>query len=318
MNKVTHPFWVIVNKEITDHLRSWRFLILMLIILLACIGSLYTSLTSIQKVVQTSGSNETFFFLHLFTASDGALPSFIVFISFLGPLLGIALGFDAISAEQNKGTLSRVLSQPIYRDYLLNAKFVAALFVVMILFFILGFLMIGAGLMAIGIPPSADEFLRIISFLLVSVLYVAFWLNLSIFFSICFKQAATSALAGIAIWLFFSVFYNIILNVVGKALSPHPWASDARIFAFQKFMVNLLRLSPIELYNDVTNAILLPSVRSLGPLSMEQIQGAIPSPLPIGQSLLISWPQLTGLASLALLCFGCSYLIFMRKEVRSR
>ena len=236
----------------------------------------------------------------------------------MGPLLGIALGFDAISAEQNKGTLSRVLSQPIYRDYLLNAKFVAALFVVMILFFILGFLMIGAGLIAIGIPPSADEFLRIISFLLVSVLYVAFWLNLSIFFSICFKQAATSALAGIAIWLFFSVFYNIILNVVGKVLSPHPWASDARIFAFQKFMVNLLRLSPIELYNDVTNAILLPSVRSLGPLSMEQIQGAIPSPLPIGQSLLISWPQLTGLASLALLCFGCSYLIFMRKEVRSR
>lgn len=318
MNKVTHPFWVIVNKEISDHLRSWRFLILMLIILLACIGSLYTSLTSIQKVVQTSGANETFFFLHLFTASDGALPSFIVFISFLGPLLGIALGFDAISAEQNKGTLSRVLSQPIYRDYLLNAKFVAALFVVMILFFILGFLMIGAGLIEIGIPPSADEFLRIISFLLVSVLYVAFWLNLSIFFSICFKQAATSALAGIAIWLFFSVFYNIILNVVGKVLSPHPWASDARIFAFQKFMVNLLRLSPIELYNDVTNAILLPSVRSLGPLSMEQIQGAIPSPLPIGQSLLISWPQLTGLASLALLCFGCSYLIFMRKEVRSR
>ena len=318
MNKITHPFWVIVNKEVSDHLRSWRFIILMLIIVLTCMGALYTSLTTIGTVVKPNDANQSFLFLRLFTASDGTLPSFIVFISFLGPLLGIALGFDAISSEQNKGTLSRILSQPIYRDYLLNAKFVAALIVVSILLFVLGFLVMGFGLIAIGIPPTADEFLRMISFLLVSVLYVAFWLNLSIFFSICFKQAATSALAGIAIWLFFSIFYNMILNIVGKSISPHPWATDAQVIAFQKFMLSLLRISPIELYNEVTNTLLMPSLRSLGPLSMEQVQGAIPSPLPIGQSLLVSFPQLTGLIAVTLLCFGLSYIIFMRREVRSR
>lgn len=26
MNKVEQPFWVIVNKEIRDHVRSWRFI----------------------------------------------------------------------------------------------------------------------------------------------------------------------------------------------------------------------------------------------------------------------------------------------------
>lgn len=30
-------------------------------------------------------------------------PSFTLFINFLGPLLGIALGFDAVNSEQNKG-----------------------------------------------------------------------------------------------------------------------------------------------------------------------------------------------------------------------
>lgn len=30
-------------------------------------------------------------------------PSFVFFINFLGPLLGIALGFDAVNSEQNKG-----------------------------------------------------------------------------------------------------------------------------------------------------------------------------------------------------------------------
>lgn len=317
-NKIIHPFWVIVNKEIADHLRSWRFIILMLIIVLTCMGSLYTALTTIGTAIKSSNATSSFLFLRLFTASDGTLPSFIIFISFLGPLLGISLGFDAVSSEQNKGTLSRVLSQPIYRDYLLNAKFVAALIVVSLLLFSLGFLVMGCGLIAIGIPPTADEFLRMISYLLVSILYVAFWLNLSIFFSICFKQAATSALAGIAIWLFFSVFYNLIMNVVGKTLTPHPWATEAQVVAFQKFMLNLLRISPIELYNEVTNTLLIPSIRSLGPLSTEQVQGAIPSPLPVGQSLLISWPQLTGLIAVTLLCFGFSYLLFMRREVRAR
>lgn len=318
MNNIRHSFWVIVNKEIADHLRSWRFIIFVVIIALICVGSLYTALTTIEDTMQANDANHSFLFLRLFTTSDGTLPSFIVFISFLGPLLGIALGFDAISSEQTKGTLSRVLSQPIYRDYLLNAKFIAALLVVTLLFLTLGLLMVAFGLIAIGIAPSADEFLRIISFLLVSVLYVAFWLNLSIFFSICFKQAATSTLAGIAIWLFFSVFYGMILNIVSKSISPNPWATNTQIIAFQSFMLNLIRISPIELYNEVTNTLLLPSIRSLGPLSMEQVQGAIPSPLSIGQSLLVSWPQLTALISLTLLCFGLSYLLFMRKEIRSR
>lgn len=318
MNKVSHPFWVIVNKEITDYLRSWRFIILMAIIVLTCIGSLYTGLTNIGAAIKPNDPNDSFLFLKLFTASDGTLPSFVVFLGFLGPLLGIAMGFDAISSEQNKGTLSRILSQPIYRDYLLNAKFTAALIVIGIMLFVLGFLVMGVGLIAIGIPPTADEFLRIITFIGISLFYIAFWLNLSIFFSIRFKQAATSALAGIAIWLFFSVFYGMIMNVVAKSISPHPYASEFQIVQFQNFMIKLLRFSPIELYNEITNILLMPSVRSLGPLTMEQVYGAIPSPLTLGQSLLIVCPQLTGLIAATLLCFGLSYVSFMRREVRSR
>ncbi len=169
------------------------------------------------------------------------MPSFAVFIGFLGPLLGIALGFDAINTEQNKGTLSRLLSQPIYRDYILNAKWIAALFVIGIMLFALGFLVMGFGLIFIGIPPTAEEFCRIVLFLLLSMVYIALWLNLALFFSIKSKQPATSALSGIAVWLFFSLFYNIIMNVVGKALSPSPMAMPDQVVRYQKFMLNLLR-----------------------------------------------------------------------------
>ena len=163
MNKVNYTFRVVVNKEISDHVKSWRFIILMGIILLTCMGSLYTSLTKIGAAIKPNDPDGSFLFLKLFTASDGTLPSFVQFINFLGPLLGIALGFDAINSEQNKGTLSRMLSQPVHRDCIINAKFVAALIVIGIMLFVLGFLVMGCGLIAIGIPPTAEEFWRILS-----------------------------------------------------------------------------------------------------------------------------------------------------------
>ena len=268
-------------------------------------GSLYTALTNIGAAIKPNDPDGSFLFLKLFTVSDGTLPSFTVFVSFLGPLLGIALGFDAINSEQNKGTL-------------INAKFVGALIVIGVMLFVLGFLVMGFGLISIGIPPTAEEFLRVIVFILISIWYVAFWLNLSIFFSIKFRQAATSALACVAIWLFFSIFYNMIINLIGKAISPSEMATTYQMIGYQRFMLNLLRFAPSMLFNEATTTLLMPSVRSLGPLTMEQVHGAIPSPLPLGQSLLIVWPQLTGLIAATVICFALSYGSFMRKEIRSR
>jgi hypothetical protein len=318
MSRIKHPFWIIVHKEIADHVHSWRFIILIGIIVLTCMGALYTALTNIGAVIKPNDPDGSFLFLKLFTASDGTLPSFVLFINFLGPLLGMALGFDAINSEQNKGTLSRILSQPIHRDCIINAKFVAALIIIGVLFFALGFLVMGCGLIAVGIPPTPDEFWRIILFIIVSIFYVAFWLNVSILFSLCFRQAATSALASVAVWLFFSIFYTMIVNVIAKALSPSGMVSVYHQVSFQKFVLGLMRLAPNELFNEATTILLMPSIRSLGPLTMEQLEGAIPSPLPLGESVMIVWSQLTGLIAATVVCFAISYAVFMRREVRSR
>ena len=317
--KVKQPFWVIVNKEVADQVRSWRFIILITIIALTCLGSLYTALSDIGNAVKPNDPEGSFFFLKLFTLSDGTLPSFTVFISFLGPLLGISLGFDAVNSEHNRGTLSRVLSQPIHRDYIINAKFLAALIVISVMLFSLGFLVMGFGLTALGIPPTAGEFLRIIAFILMSIFYVAFWLNLSILFSVWFRQPATSALAGIAIWLFFTVFYPMIVNLIVKAVAPPQGMGNPYVmFKLTQFKLSLMRVAPSHLFSEATTTLLMPSVRSLGPLTMQQMAGAIPGPLPLGQSLLLVWPQVTGLIAATVLCFALSYFAFMRREIRSR
>lgn len=316
--KVYSPLRVMVFKEVSDQVRSWRFIILGALMVLTCMGSLYTALTNLAKAVKPHDPASHLFFLKLFTLSDGTLPPFHVFVTFLGPLIGISLGFDAINAEQNNRTLSRIMAQPVHRDYLINAKFIAALIVISVMFFALNLLVVGAGMIIIGIPPTLGEFLRILSFLILTILYVAFWLNLSILFSVKFRQAATSALTSIAIWIFFSVFYQIIIKLIAKAIIPSPYsAPPGVIIKYQKLVLGLSRLAPGHLFRDATTTLLVPSVRSLGPLTMRQVYGTIPGPLPLGQSLLIVWPQLTGLIAATVLCFAFSYLSFMRKEIRS-
>ncbi|WP_018752973.1 ABC transporter permease [Paenibacillus sanguinis] len=314
-------FWVMVQKEIGDHLHSWRFGILMGIIVLACIGSIYSAVSAIRSGDHTASSGgDSFLFLKMYTLTSSALavPSFSTFLSWLGPLIGITLGFDAVNSERNKGTLGRLLSQPIYRDDFLKAKFISALAIIASVVFSLGFLVMGLGLFTIGYPPTPEEFLRILLFLLIAVIYVGFWLCLSILFSIRFRQAATSALSSISIWLFFTIFYSMIINMIDSATAVSQMATPDAQLRQMNLVLALNRLSPTELFSETITTMLSPGVRSLGPLTMDQLVGAIASPLSLGQSLLLVWPQLTGLLAATMICFGLSYVLFMRQEVRSR
>ncbi|HEY9260433.1 ABC transporter permease [Chitinophaga sp.] len=312
-------FSVIVRKEVGDHIRSWRFIVMLLLIFFTFAGTMYVSLTNLGKAVgNLNDPDHVFLYLKLLTTSDNSLPTFHIFISFLGPLLGIALGFDAINSEKNNGTLVRLLAQPVYRDNLLLAKFYAALLIVGTLFLSLVLLMMGAGLLLTGVPIETSEFLRILAFTLLSIIYVGFWLSLAIALSVVFRHAATSAITAIGIWLFFTIFYQIIVNVIVRAILPDPASlQTAEVIAYNNLFMSLLRVAPSQLYTDAATTLLMPSVRSLGPLTMEQMSGAIPSPLPFGESLMIVWPQVTGLVAATIVCFAWAYYFFMRREIRT-
>ncbi len=308
-----------VRKEIADAIRSWRFIVLILLIVLTFCASMYVSLSNIGTAfTNTNDPDRNFLYLKLLTTTDNSIPPFHVFLSFLGPLLGISLGFDAINSEYNSGNLTRMMAQPVYRDNLLLSKFVSALIIVSVLFFSLSLLMIGTGLILTGVRIEPQEFMRIMAFTVISILYLAFWLNLSIFLSVKFKQPATSALTAIGIWLFFSVFYQIVITIMVKAVLPDPaFLSTEQIAAYNELVLDFLRVAPNQMYTDATTTLLMPSVRSLGPLTMEQMAGAIPSPLPFKESLMIVWPQITGLIAGVAACFALSYSIFMRREIRT-
>jgi ABC-2 type transport system permease protein len=80
----------------------------------------------------------------------------------------------------------------------------------------------------------------------------------------------------------------------------------------------LSRLSPSTLFGEVVLAILNPSTRSLGPIYLSQLQGAVVgAPLPLGESLMIAWPQIVGLIAASIILFVIGYIVFQRQEVRA-
>lgn len=306
--------WAVVGKEMADHLTSARMRILELLIALTAFGTVYAAVQNLRDTV----GQDPFLFLKLFTTSQDPLPAFVGFLGFLVPLVAIALAFDAVNGEFNRGTMSGILAQPIYRDALLFGKFLAGLFTLALVLTTIWLLIIGLGILRLGLPPGGEEVARSLWFLVATIFYGGIWLALAMVFSVIFRQPATAALASIAVWLFFLVFWGIIAGVLAQILSPIQTGLVQEQLAQFQLEQTLTRLSPITLYTETALALLQPSVRSFGLVLPIQLQGAVlGSPLPLRQSLLLIWPQLTGLIAATLLLFAAGYVMFQRREIRA-
>jgi len=312
----TNPLATVFLKELADQLSSTRFFILFSLITLTGIVSFYSAASNIRGATEDVISN--FVLIRLFTTSGSSLPSFTWFVSILGPLVGLSMGFDAINGEQNSGTMTRLLAQPIYRDDVINGKFLARLFVLVLMTLALGFFVAGMGIIMTGVPPTGEEVIRLLLYLGLSIVYMAFWLALAMLLSLVFRQTATSALCGISLWLFFSIFVPILADMIADAIFPVTKNADALTQLYNvRVSQGVSRLSPSTLYSEASVTLLSPNVRTLGPVLLEQVYGAISGFLPLDQSLLLIWPHITGLVAGTLIIFGITYTLFLRQEIRA-
>lgn len=309
-------FW----KELADHLYSKRFIVLFLIMYAAAIGAIWVAAQTIRQAV-ASGDDTQFIFMRLFILSGEDMPfSFPFFLSLFVPILGIALGFDAVNSERSTGNLSRILSQPVYRDSVINGKFLAGLVTLSILVISIFLVVGGLGLRMIGVPPTAEELLRIFGFIFVTIVFGAFWLALAILFSVILNRAATSLIASIAIWLFMFFFLSLIANGVASAIIPLNDSSTLeQITKWNSIYSPIVHISPNTLYTETVQALLAPDLKNVTAIMM-MMYGEFSSsliPLPLRESLVSIWPQMVTLIALSAICFAISYIKFMREEIRS-
>ena len=304
----------IIQKELADYFNSTRCLILFILALFASAAGLVAAYQGIRGV----GLPEGFVFLGLFTTSGNVIPSLLSLITLLVPIMGIALGFDAINSERSGGTLSRILSQPIYRDNVINGKFVAGIITLAIMITTMLLLVSGYGLRIIGVAPTSEEGIRLLIFLIFTIIYGAFWMGLAMLFSVVFQRIATSLLTSIGIWLFFTIFILMIAPAIANSLVPTADASTAEIIRNAELQQVIMRFSPNYLFSEATTVLLLPqAIGSLGIVTASQVAYMLPNPLSLNQCVLLIWPQLTTLIALSAVCFAVSYVVFMRQEIRA-
>ena len=304
----------ILRKELADYFTSIRFVVLFVLMLFASAAGLVAASQGIRGANRPEG----FVFLGLFTTSGSVIPSLTYLIALIVPIIGIALGFDAINSERTGGTLSRLLSQPVFRDSVINGKFLAGIFTLSVMVGTMLLLVSGYGLSMIGVPPSAEEVIRLFIYMFVTIIYGAFWMGLSILFSVLFNKVAASLLTSLSLWLFFSIFILLIAPPIANAIAPVTDASAAEELVRNVELQRMItRISPNILFQEATTVLLLPLVRSLGMITMSQAAYMLPNPVSLGQSILLIWPHLTSLVSLSAICFAISYILFMKQEIRA-
>jgi ABC-2 type transport system permease protein len=304
-------------------------MLLMALIFMAAFLGAYLAGNGVREILAGGASSHLAdrTFLLIFTA-PGILLSLVSFLALLGPMVGLVLGFDAINRERNQGTLSKILSQPIYRDEVILGKYIAGFLTIAILLTALMLLLIGIGLIGVGLVPTGNEILRLVIFWLISLVYLGFWLGAAILLSIIFRSVATSALASAALWIFLSFFVPILGQATATAVVPIDDPSRPRaeeLAAYDRVGRLVTLASPPSMYSEAASIILDPTHRGseqnlklstmsrLDQFLLNRFQGI----LSISQSLILVIPDLLVLITFAVGTFILSYIAFVKQEVRA-
>jgi len=245
----------------------------------------------------------------------------------------MAFGFDATNKERTTGTLSMLLGQPIYRDSVINGKFIAG--TVSLGTLGIGTIAITTGLAIpmLGYGPSLTEVLKIGTLALLTVLYLVFWLSLGTLFSVVAKKTSTSILFSIATWMFFSIILSILAAAIVNVMVPlnadmfitgdttggtnsgpqrFQMTDEFREIMTQRNQLEqlILKISPTQLYQSTAGAI-LGTTRGFN-MGMQEFQRTIT----MGEALVNNWANIATLAVGLVVCFTASYLLFLRTEIR--
>ncbi|TVR56101.1 MAG: DUF3526 domain-containing protein [Gemmatimonadales bacterium] len=146
-------------------------------------------------------------------------------VTFLLPLLALALSFDLLSREREQGTLALLLSQPISARRLTMVKLLAR-------WGLLVFLAVGAAALSflfVGGGVALDRFLLWSG---VVALYLGFWVALAAVVNVTGRDSARNAVALAFLWLVFVILIPSGVQLTAGILHPVP--SRAELVALER------------------------------------------------------------------------------------
>ncbi|MBO3800562.1 MAG: ABC transporter permease [Candidatus Brockarchaeota archaeon] len=216
----------IARKEFTDTITSKRLWLIVGVLLLFSVASTYSTIFQTITAFQQAGRPVASVFSAIATT-----------MAYMAPLLGIALAFDAVSGERERGTLRILLSRPIYREDVINGKIISALTVISLATTISSLAAVSISILLHNVAVTIDDIARICLFIVFSIVLSFAYYAFSLFISTLSNKSSHSLIISIGIWIFFAFILSVISSLIVTAvLGPPPMRS------FQAF--NMFRRQP--------------------------------------------------------------------------
>jgi len=149
-------------------------------------------------------------------------------IIFLLPIFILAMTYDLLSSEKERGTLAMILAHPVSVRELLASKIVARAIAVLVV--VLGFGL--AALLIVGTRLDATEtWLRFAAWVAATLLYAAFWFAVAVFVNLRGRSSATNGTILAGIWLMLVVIVPNLVSLVATTAFPAPSRMDLIVAA---------------------------------------------------------------------------------------
>lgn len=186
--------FVIAQKEFADNLYSPRFRVLL---------SMFTLIIFSFSV--QAGKNG-------FNIFDMGFLDVAQIIGLFLPLVGIALGFDAVVKERKSASLNVLLTHPVFRDNIIAGKITGGLATLALVVFLSVVASVGTMLVLTGIEIGLMELSRILIFAVIIFIYLTAFLALGVLISIFSSSSTNSFIYGIVAWISLVIIFGAIIS----------------------------------------------------------------------------------------------------------
>jgi len=149
-------------------------------------------------------------------------------VIFLLPIFILAMSYDLLSSEKERGTLAMILAHPISIRELMASKIIsraAVMLAVVLSFGIIALFTVGTGL------DTADTWIRFGLWIVATLLYSAFWFALAVLVNVYGKNSAANGTALAGIWLILVVIVPQLVSMLATTIYPVPSRMELTIAA---------------------------------------------------------------------------------------
>lgn len=149
-------------------------------------------------------------------------------VIFLLPIFILAMSYDLLSSEKERGTLAMILAHPISIRELMASKIIsraAVMLAVVFSFGIIALLTVGTGL------DTADTWIRFGLWIVATLLYSAFWFAMAVLVNVYGKNSASNGTVLAGIWLILVVIVPQLVSMLATTIYPTPSRMELTIAA---------------------------------------------------------------------------------------